>query len=53
MRKLCVVSIIGGKTKYLSGEKEDLGVEIIRLETQRRQYGGHNTPPGYYTDQGP
>ena len=28
------------------------GRGIIK-ETQRRQYEGHNTPLGYYTDQGP
>ena len=27
--------------------------EILTEETQRRQYEGHNTPQGYYTDQGP
>ena len=26
---------------------------ILILETQRRQYEGHNTPLGYHTDQGP
>ena len=26
---------------------------MLILETQRRQYEGHNTPLGYHTDQGP
>ena len=26
---------------------------VIILETQRRQYEGHNTPLDFYTDQGP
>ena len=27
--------------------------KIIIKETQRRQHEGHNTPLGFYTDQGP
>ena len=35
--------------------RKDRNKQICRLilETQRRQYEGHNTPLGYYTDQGP
>ena len=27
--------------------------DVLIQETQRRQYEGHNTPLGYYTDRGP
>ena len=34
------------------GYDSDSSPVILITETQRRQYSGHNTPLGYYTDQG-
>ena len=34
-------------------ESESVSTDLKLQETQRTQYEGHNTPQGYYTDQGP
>ena len=39
--------------QLLAAMNIDISPKNFNIRTQRRQYEGHNTPLGYYTDQGP
>ena len=56
-RKLSQEDIIsGGCVAFYQAARQADAIAMTRgvliSETQRRQYEGHNTPLGYYTDQG-
>ena len=47
------VGVLCALVHVYNGQTRQRLYVILIEETQRRQYEGHNTPLGYYTDQGP